>query len=62
MMTSLDVHAMSDTSRPEVVACELCGTRFRVRREPDPLEVGSDSLVTLASHRCVPRVSTRRRA
>jgi hypothetical protein len=40
-----------------VVECELCGTCLRRNDEPDGLEVGADSLLPVASHRCIPRVT-----
>jgi hypothetical protein len=44
---------------PSVLTCELCGTRLHRNDEPDQLEVGADSLMTVGRHRCVPRVKTR---
>lgn len=45
---------------PRVVECTLCGTRLR-RDDADVGEMSADSLVTVARHRCVPRVTIRRR-
>ena len=47
--------AAMTVDRQEVVVCRLCGTRLR----PDDAGVSytnHDELVTLANHRCVPRV------
>jgi len=48
------------TSWPDVVECELCGTRLRSDDESDGLEVGA-ALLSVARHRCVPRVTMRTR-
>jgi hypothetical protein len=58
----LETIAPRDASRPDVVACELCGARLRRNLEPHPLEVGSDAFISVARHRCTPRVAARRRA
>ena len=48
------------TISPEVEAtgtafvCPVCGSRLSRNDEPDALEVGSDSLRTVARHRCTP--------
>jgi hypothetical protein len=42
-----------------VIACEMCGTRLRPNREPDGYEDRVNSLVSVARHRCVPRVTVR---
>jgi hypothetical protein len=50
----------SDASRLDLVECELCGTRMRRNLEPHPLEIGSDAFISVARHRCAPRVTARR--
>jgi hypothetical protein len=42
----------------EVVTCPLCGTRLRANLEPGATEVGSDSRMSVARHRCAPRVQS----
>jgi hypothetical protein len=39
-----------------IVECPLCGTRLRRNDAPETDEVGRDSLMAVARHRCVPRV------
>jgi hypothetical protein len=46
---------------PSIVKCALCGTRLRRNDEPDVLKVGADAVMTVARHRCVPRVTRRNR-
>lgn len=41
------------------VECRLCGSRLQQNLEPDLLEVGTDSVQTVARHRCVPPVEAR---
>jgi hypothetical protein len=45
-----------ETTTPAFV-CARCGSRLSRNGEPDALEVGSDSLRTVARHRCTPVVS-----
>ena len=44
-----------ETPTPAFV-CPKCGYRLSRNDEPDSLEVGSDSLRTVARHRCMPIV------
>lgn len=44
-----------------VVECGLCGTRLRQNPDPHQLEIGADAFVSVARHRCVPRITNRRR-
>ena len=44
-----------ETTTPAFV-CAQCGSRLSRNDEPDALEVGSDSLRTVARHRCTPAV------
>jgi hypothetical protein len=60
-MNRVDTRTLNEVARCEVVECRLCGTRLR-HNEPDRLEVGSDSLLTVAEHRCAPRITTRHHA
>jgi hypothetical protein len=50
----------SRRERPDqtIVECPLCGTRLRRNDAPETNEVGRDSLMLVARHRCVPRVHT----
>ena len=48
------------TCGPNVVECDLCGTRLRPDHASDALEVGP-ALLTVARHRCVPRITLRSR-
>jgi hypothetical protein len=41
------------------VTCPLCGTRLRRDEQPNSIEVGADTLTTVARHRCAPRVKLR---
>jgi hypothetical protein len=51
---------ISPESDTAVVAieCAICGSRLSRNDEPDVLEVGSDSLRTVARHRCLPVVES----
>ena len=60
MRITLETTTPRDAGRPDVVECELCGTRMRPNLEPHPLEIGSDAFISIARHRCVPRITARR--
>ncbi len=48
--------ALGSDDNSSVVECPICGSRLQRNDEPDTLEVGSDSLRTIARHRCIPDV------
>jgi hypothetical protein len=52
-------NAASERPDPNVITCPLCGTRLRRNDDPDAADMGRDSLMTVADHRCVPRVHAR---
>lgn len=54
-------HAARTLPAPSISECPLCGTRLRPNDEPGALEVGADSLQTIARHRCAPRVRVQTR-
>ncbi len=59
-ITHSTVGVASERRGENTVECPLCSTRLRRNDEPDGTEPGVDSLTTVARHRCVPRVKSRR--
>ena len=53
-MTNGSNSNIADHHAVVVVVCFVCGSRLQRNEEPDLLEVGSDSLLATARHRCVP--------
>jgi hypothetical protein len=51
--------AVPECPDQKILECPLCGTRLRHKEAPERDEVGRDSLMTIARHRCVPRVRSR---
>ena len=57
-VTTGSAGSSSVVALPNAVVCEICGTRLRVNTEPDRLEIGADARLSVARHRCIPRITT----
>jgi hypothetical protein len=56
----ISVTSRTTARRQHLVVCTRCGTRLRGEDDRDANNPDADLLVTVARHRCTPRVTSRK--